>query len=401
VTLPPAFRLTLDCAREGNVLYGGDPFVRVTLSAAQAAALDQWAAGGTVGEDGALARALTERNLAQPVPPPHSEPVSVVIPVRDRPQQLRRLLAAVDGDVIVVDDASGDPEIEALATIVRRTRGGPGAARNDGLATARHPLVACLDADTVPRPGWLDALLPHFGDPAVQAVAPRVGAADRGPRPAKVLPGGRVPFVPGAALVIRRHHRFDVTLPGGEDVDLAWRVHTRYEPAGEVHHAAIPWRRHLTYGRHAAPLARRHPGKAPPLSVSPWTAAAWAAAALRLPRTALAVTAAATALLAREEPHAVKIAAGGTVRSGRALADALTRAYWPLTLAAAAVPRLRPAALAAALAGPDPRKLAYGAGLWLGCFEQRDFDALKPDLGWRFHTLTGDQLIARSTITGS
>jgi hypothetical protein len=39
--------------------------------------------------------------------------------------------------------------------------------------------------------------------------------------------------------------------------------------------------------------------------------------------------------------------------------------------------------------------------MWLGCLEERDFDALKPDLGWRFEALTGDRLIARSTITGS
>jgi mycofactocin glycosyltransferase len=154
------------------------------------------------------------------------------------------------------------------------------------------------------------------------------------------------------------------------------------------------WQRRLAYGRHAAPLSERHPGQARPLHVSPWTAAAWAAAGLRLPRTALAVTAAATGLLARTEPHAVRIAALGTLHSGRAVADALMRAWWPLSLAAAiAVPRARPALLAAALCEGD---LAYGAGLWLGCLEHRTLDPLLPAPPWRTTELTGRELIARS-----
>ena len=35
-----------------------------------------------------------------------------------------------------------------------------------------------------------------------------------------VIPYGRVPFVPGAAIVLRRHLRFDATLRGGEDVEF-------------------------------------------------------------------------------------------------------------------------------------------------------------------------------------
>ena len=388
MTLPPDFRLRLDCAREGNVLYGGDPFVKVVLSAEQAHALDGMQQ--RVGDHGALARGLTERNLAQPIPPPHTEPVSYVIPVRDRPQLLERLLAGLHGDVIVVDDASGDPGIERHATIVLPERRGPGAARNAGIARARHALVACLDADVLPEPGWLDHVLPHFQDPAVEMVAPCVDT----PHPAgKVIPNGRVHYVPGAALVLRSHLRFDETLRGGEDVDLGWRAHTRYEPNAQVHHGPVSVTRHITYGRNAAPLARKHPGKARPLAVSPWTAAAWAAAILRLPKTALAITATAAALT--KDPRAIPIAAGGTLRAWPSIADALTREYWPLALA---VPRLRPALAAALLTKRDPRVVAYGLGVWLGCLEHRNLDALLPGLGYRFRTLTGDDL---SRINGS
>jgi mycofactocin glycosyltransferase len=387
VDLPADFRVTLDCAREGNLLYGGDPFVKVVLTDEQARALDRLQE--RVGEHGALARGLTERNLAQPVPPPHTEPVSFVIPVKDRPELLERLLGHLSGDVIVVDDASGDPRIQQRATIVLPRRSGPGAARNAGIARARHALVACLDADVLPEPGWLDHVLPHFADPAVEMVAPCV---DTPHPPAKVIPNGRVHYVPGAALVLRRHLRFDETLWGGEDVDLAWRAHTRYEPAARVHHGPVALTRHIAYGRHAAPLARKHAGPRP-LAVSPWTAAAWAAAILRLPKTALAITATAAALT--QDPHAIPIAAGGTLRAWPSVADALTREYWPLALA---VPRLRPALLAALLTKRDPRTVAYGLGVWLGCLEHGSLDALLPRLGYRFRTLTGDEL---SRINGS
>ncbi len=156
--------------------------------------------------------------------------VTVVIPVRDRQAELVRCLAGLARmpRVIVVDDCSADPAAiarvasEAGARVLRRmVNGGPGAARNTGLAAADTPLVAFLDSDCVPGPGWLDSLLPHFTDPAVGAVAPRIvpddlgrtwlaryeGASstlDMGARASIVRPGSRVPYVPGAALVVRR-----------------------------------------------------------------------------------------------------------------------------------------------------------------------------------------------------
>ena len=223
---------------------------------------------------------------------------------------------------------------------------------------------------------------------------------DRGPAPARVIPYGRVPFVPGAAIVVRRHLRFDETLRGGEDVELVWRVpYVRYEPAGEVahDHRTDPgaWvKRRVYYGRTAAGIAQRHPGKARPLNVSPWTTAAWLALAARRPFTAVAITATATALLARAIkddvpdpiPTAARLAGLGTLHSGRVVADALTRAWWPLsTIVAVAVPKARLPLAAAALV--DPRKLpddlAYGYGLWRGCLAQRTLDPLLPARPWR------------------
>ena len=101
---------------------------------------------------------------------------------------------------------------------------GPAAARNAGLAEATTPLVAFLDSDVLPTPGWLEPLLAHLADPAVGLVAPRIvaGAAgageagwlgryeavrsslDLGPDPAVVVPRTRVAYVPSAAMLVRR-----------------------------------------------------------------------------------------------------------------------------------------------------------------------------------------------------
>jgi mycofactocin system glycosyltransferase len=414
--LPATFHLRVEDA----IVLGGEPFALARVSDEAARRIERWRAGEAVGDGGALARALVMCNLAQPVPPPGElPPVTVVVPVRDR--SIARLLAALDADeVIVVDDASRDggalrAEAEAAGAryLRRERRGGAGAARNDGLAAAAHDLVACVDSDCVPRPGWLEALLGHFEDPELDAIAPRIVALDqgegriaryeaarspldRGSAPGRVIPYGRVPFVPGAAIVVRKHLRFDETLRGGEDVELCWRApYVRYEPSAQVAHdhrtGPCEWfARRVYYGTTAAGIAKRHPAKARPLHVSPWTIAAWLALAARRPLTATAITAGATALLARELDGDVRtatsLAAVGTLRSGRVIADALRRHWWPLSaLAAIAFPQARLPLAAALLA--DPRKLpddlAYGIGLWRGCLRQRTLDPLLPARPWR------------------
>ncbi len=105
-----------------------------------------------------------------------------MIPVRDRPDDLAATLATIGdvGAVVVVDDGS---EGEAVAQVAHRypttylrhdTRTGPAAARNTGWRATTTTLVAFVDADCEPQPAWLDRLLPHFGDPEVAAVAPRI-----------------------------------------------------------------------------------------------------------------------------------------------------------------------------------------------------------------------------------
>src|SRR5215218_1236723 len=150
-TLPADFRLTLTARREADLLLGGEPFQLVRLRPETAAQIDAWENGAPVGQAGALARALVMANLAQPVPPPRTAKVTAVIPNHGRP--LDRLLQALDVDEVIV--------IDGLTAA---------AGRNRGLEQARNELVALLDSDTVPRPGWLEPLVAHFNDPAVDVV---------------------------------------------------------------------------------------------------------------------------------------------------------------------------------------------------------------------------------------
>ena len=82
---------------------------------------------------------------------------------------------AHDAEVLVVDNASTDDTPAVLAAlardhgprlrVVRESIVGLSAARNRALAEARAPIVAFLDDDAVPHPGWLAALVaPYAGD---------------------------------------------------------------------------------------------------------------------------------------------------------------------------------------------------------------------------------------------
>jgi mycofactocin system glycosyltransferase len=438
----------------GSVLVGGSPLRLLRLSPRGAALARGWWDGAPVAgrpAEQALARRLLDAGLAHPDPAGGPEPgeVTAVVPVRDRPAELARCLAGLDGmRVIVVDDGSADHAAVAAAAAAagalclrRGASGGTGAARNTGLAAVRTPLVAFVDSDCVPRPGWLTPLLPHFADPAVGAVAPRIvahergrgwlaryeevrSALDMGPTESIVRPGARVPYVPGAALVVRRAAAaggFVEDMPVGEDVDFVWRLsaagwHIRYEPraaVGHQHRVRLPdWlRRRRDYGTSAAPLELRHPGTVPACTMSGWSALAWAAAAAGRPVTGGAITGAAAALLARRLspftdgawPLAGRLAGRGTLTAGRLLGSAVARTWWPVALpAAAAIPRLR-LPLAAALIVPpvlDWRQrrppmpptgyaaarllddLAYSVGVWQGCLAHRTARPLAPAFWW-------------------
>ncbi len=130
------------------------------------------------------ARRVSSREHYAPLPRPF-EPfalatsdtprASIVIPVFNQFAHTLSCLRALQAhpprvsfEVIVVDDGSSDETATALPQVTglrHRRRAGNGgfiAACNDGASLAKGEFLVMLNNDTVPQPGWLDALLDTF-----------------------------------------------------------------------------------------------------------------------------------------------------------------------------------------------------------------------------------------------
>ena len=192
---------------------------------------------------------------------------SVVIPVYDKPALTRQCLDSLIGapsdcslEIVVADDASGHTTERLLASynerihVVRHeVNAGFARACNDGAAAARGEYLVFLNNDTLPEPGWLDALVAYadrheraavvgskllYPDGTVQH-AGIVFDKDRYPRHLYVgFPGDhpavnisrRFQAVTGACMLVRRGAfervgGFDLGYRNGlEDVDLCLRL---------------------------------------------------------------------------------------------------------------------------------------------------------------------------------
>jgi mycofactocin system glycosyltransferase len=413
---------------DGRLVIAGSPLRFFRLSTGGAAVVEMALTGEQ--PDTEVVRRLLDRfvdaGALHPLPegaPLGANDVTVVMPVHGRvpapPPGLR---------TIVVDDASTPPlgEVDGALVVRVDVNGGPGAARNIGLAHVTTPLVLFLDDDVVvPGDDWLAPLLAHFADPSVALVAPRVVGApgdgllaryeerhsplDLGPEPARIAAGTRVSYVPAAALVcrtdvVRSLGGFAPELRVGEDVDLVWRLadaghRCRYEPAVVVAHRPRPtwrswWSQRVGYGRSAAPLSRRHPGALAPVRTSGWSVAVWALAAARRPWLALALAAGTVAALhrkLRDVPlaDAARLVVLGHLGAGRQFAAAATRVWWPVTMLATACSRRARwiAAIAIAVRLADARSpiaivddVAYGTGVWEGALRERTVAPLAPQV---------------------
>jgi glycosyltransferase involved in cell wall biosynthesis len=226
--------------------------------------------------------------------------ISVVVPTRDRPDSLRRCLAALSAqdakslDVVVVDDGSRNraaleaalgeaPEARCLHTPAR----GPAAARNLGAVATEGEVICFTDDDCEPEPAWaarLGAAARESGVAAGRTVPPP-GA------PAPVVASqviidhllaasldrtATTRFAPSCNLAVVRdvfeRLRFDERYPdaAGEDRDFSARAAAigaapRFEPAAiAVHRQALDGpsflRQQFRYGRGAARFRRFGPG---------------------------------------------------------------------------------------------------------------------------------------------
>jgi glycosyltransferase involved in cell wall biosynthesis len=180
-------------------------------------------------------------------------PATVVICTHNRATVVRtaieRALAEarpLRGEVLVVDNASTDETPTLLAALARDAPGlrvvqeerlGLSAARNRGLSEARGDVVAYLDDDAVPRPGWLAALLAPYGAPEVGCVGGRI-----------VL---RFPFPPPAWLTPALHASFSAFDLGPAPKRLRYR-HDDYPYGASISFRARRGRRGGSRPRRAA-----------------------------------------------------------------------------------------------------------------------------------------------------
>jgi glycosyltransferase involved in cell wall biosynthesis len=220
-----------------------------------------------------------------------------VVPTHNRAHLLARLVAALErqtwpaADVVLVDDASTDGTeevVDALRATARvpiayrrmPTPAGPGVARNCGWRSTAAEVVAFIDDDCVPTPGWLEAgaaaLTAEPGIGIVQGRTLPQPEVERGPWAATREVLAPSPFFEGCNLFVRRDALaasggFDESQRiGAEDTALGWEVLARgwrrgFAEAAVVHHdtthPGLGWHVRQAYLEgNLVPLAIRHPG---------------------------------------------------------------------------------------------------------------------------------------------
>lgn len=225
--------------------------------------------------------------------------ISIIIPLRTDQGFLKPCIEAclserwIEVEIIVLPDEPlpwDDPRIvqEATGPV------SPAAKRNRGAALSHGDILAFIDDDTCPRPGWLQAARPHFDNPDVGAVGgPSVTPASD-PFWAQVsgaayeswmLSGSaRLRYQPEAAceiddfpscnLLVRKvafeaAGGFATNFWPGEDtafclalIQQGYRI--RYEPGAVIeHHRRASLKSHLqqlaNYGLHRGYFAKRYP----------------------------------------------------------------------------------------------------------------------------------------------
>jgi glycosyltransferase involved in cell wall biosynthesis len=243
--------------------------------------------------------------------------ISIVVPTRNRAAFVDRLLSTLARevgdcpavDIVVVDNGSRDATKSVVqewiaagapARYVVEPVAGVSRARNAGIAVARGDVVAFLDDDVLPRPGWLEAVRCGFArrtsvgivcgpaelvldGPRPRWFGPEVtswfSACDFGPEPRALDDPTEVPWALNLAVRTDLARevggfpvhlgRVDTSLRSGEEAPFVARIRgsggiVAYEPAAAVlHHVPaerlrVRWllRRAWAEGRSSSGTAR-------------------------------------------------------------------------------------------------------------------------------------------------
>ena len=251
---------------------------------------------------------------------PNYPTVSIIIPVRNRPEEITGCLQSLSRldypaekmDVIVVDDASADktPDVVSrfpvhLVTLEEHRQASY--CRNLAAQRAQGDILAFLDSDCTAGPLWLRELVPAFRDPSIGAVGGVVDSyfnekgLDRYEQVKSSLNMGSWPkssrednyffYTPTCNLLVRKGPFFEVggfrdDMVVGEDVDFCWRLqdqghHVEYRPAGRIFHKHRNklrqfCTRRFDYGTSEPSLQRSHPKRTKEFVVSPTAFIFWA-----------------------------------------------------------------------------------------------------------------------------
>jgi mycofactocin system glycosyltransferase len=247
------------------------------------------------------------------LPLPRIPPVSVIIPVHNRPYEIRACIEALlrldypreKLEILVVDDASTDHTPEVVSgfpvTLIRLSKNKQAPfCRNLGARRAGGEILAFIDSDCLPSPSWLKELVPLFIDRTLAAVGgkvdsyyerkrldryeQRMSSLNRGNGPRRSSKEDPFFYVPSCNLLVWKKVFLSVggfreELVVGEDVDLCWRLQDQghpleYRPAGTVYHRhrnslkAFCSRR-FEYGTSEPWLQHRHSHRIKQLILSP------------------------------------------------------------------------------------------------------------------------------------
>jgi glycosyltransferase involved in cell wall biosynthesis len=206
--------------------------------------------------------------------PVEAQPVSVVVPTRNRAPRLAHLIEALEQqedagafDVVIVDDASTDATWSELTRLAAASslpiaaihldeNGGAAAARNVGWRAATGTSIAFTDDDCAPQPRWLRELVDGLADADIAQgkTLPNPAHADRlGPFAHTIVVTENSGNYETCNVAYRRSaleavDGFDEGFrhPSGEDVDLGWRVRnaggrTTFVGDAVVYHDVTAW----------------------------------------------------------------------------------------------------------------------------------------------------------------
>jgi O-antigen biosynthesis protein len=215
--------------------------------------------------------AAVSRVFQSPLPPrlTPSPSASVIVPAYNAAPTIARCIESLKRlrypapDIIVVDDGSTDSSAaiaeSAGARTLRLPHRGLAAARNAGLAEARGPIVAFIDADAEADCDWLY----HLAEALTRRNAAAAGGQNFAPKPASPM-AAAIAAAPGQAQEVRLGDedlaqlcgcnmavdktKFDTCqlfecafTTAGDDVDFSWRLRDKkmtlaYAPGAIVLH---------------------------------------------------------------------------------------------------------------------------------------------------------------------